>query len=78
MRARIGLFLRYRVRSAAEYEHSLLLFRYNDIRAFDATRVKLKVINDDENSDYINANFIRVRSQSRLFTAFSAVSCSNR
>ncbi|KAK5968601.1 hypothetical protein GCK32_007583 [Trichostrongylus colubriformis] len=46
--------------------------RYNDIRAFDATRVKLRVINDDETTDYINANLIRGWNGRKLFIAAQA------
>ncbi|WKX97051.1 hypothetical protein Q1695_013027 [Nippostrongylus brasiliensis] len=46
--------------------------RYNDIRAFDTTRVKLRVVNGDENSDYINANFIRGWNTRKCFIAAQA------
>ncbi|EPB72141.1 Protein-tyrosine phosphatase [Ancylostoma ceylanicum] len=46
--------------------------RYNDIRAFDATRVKLRVINEDENSDYINANFVKGWDDRKTFIAAQA------
>ncbi|VDK54474.1 unnamed protein product [Cylicostephanus goldi] len=46
--------------------------RYNDIRAFDATRVKLRIINEDENSDYINANFVKGWDDRKTFIAAQA------
>jgi protein tyrosine phosphatase len=34
--------------------------RYGNLIAYDATRVKLAVINQDPFSDYINANYVDV------------------
>ncbi|PAV77395.1 hypothetical protein WR25_16591 [Diploscapter pachys] len=46
--------------------------RYNDIKAFDESRVKLKKINGDEHSDYINANFIKSWNGRKTFIASQA------
>lgn len=49
--------------------------RYNDIKAFDATRVKLSVIGNDPSTDYINANFVKVIMLYKLIFIFFSSSC---
>eukprot|EP00053_Salpingoeca_punica_P024520 m.13501 g.13501 ORF g.13501 m.13501 type:complete len:460 (-) comp6885_c0_seq1:717-2096(-) len=43
---------------ASMHEANKLKNRYGNITAYDATRVRLPVVNDDPFSDYINANYI--------------------
>eukprot|EP00040_Diaphanoeca_grandis_P029056 m.169200 g.169200 ORF g.169200 m.169200 type:complete len:2299 (-) comp31556_c1_seq2:16-6912(-) len=43
--------------------------RYSNIKAFDTTRVHLKLINGDPSSDYINANFITSGSNAQRYVA---------
>jgi hypothetical protein len=41
-----------------QHEHNKLKNRYGNITAYDHSRVHLPVINDDPNTNYINANWI--------------------
>uniref|UniRef100_A0A915CNV6 protein-tyrosine-phosphatase n=1 Tax=Ditylenchus dipsaci TaxID=166011 RepID=A0A915CNV6_9BILA len=43
--------------------------RYNDIKAADATRIRLRKIPGDNSSDYINANFVKGYKNRKCFIA---------
>ncbi|CAD6194965.1 unnamed protein product [Caenorhabditis auriculariae] len=58
--------------SASTKKENSLKNRYNDIRAFDETRVKLNKIEGDENSDYINANYVKSWTGEKTFIAAQA------
>ena len=54
---------------ASEHENNKLKNRYANITAYDATRVMLPVINDDPDTDYINANWISGYSNPHAYIA---------
>ncbi|CAB3403749.1 unnamed protein product [Caenorhabditis bovis] len=58
--------------TASNRKDNLHKNRYNDIRAFDETRVKLSKIDGDDSSDYINANYIKSWNGLKTFIAAQA------
>lgn len=44
--------------TASQRPANMLKNRYGNICAYDATRVKLDIVDDDPDSDYVNANWI--------------------
>ena len=54
---------------ASALEANKLKNRYGNIVAYDSTRVILPVINDDPNTDYVNANYISGFSNPKAYIA---------
>lgn len=48
--------------------------RYTDVLCYDRTRVKLSIVDDDPNSDYINANYVDGYNQKNAFISTQGMS----
>mmetsp|Transcript_6731 Transcript_6731/g.19984 ORF Transcript_6731/g.19984 Transcript_6731/m.19984 type:complete len:2097 (+) Transcript_6731:91-6381(+) len=60
------------VASAGSLEANMHKNKHSNVKVYDATRVKLAVVDEDQNSDYINANFVHDHTGGKTYVATQA------